>query len=154
MTANAHPAGSATANGSRRRIVLRQSAVLRIAVSVFVLVASTAVFTSVLARAGMFQAVLPSVTVFMLLALCAVRYERKQPRIIETGPDGWWVRDTTGQPAAHGRIAGCAQWSDWLLILVLVTGTGRRRPLLVVADALAADAFRELAVAGRRGSQA
>ncbi len=134
--------------------MLRQSALLRGAVSVFVLVASAAVFAGLPVQTGTPQAFLLALAVFVLLAMCALRYERKQPGLIEIGPDGWSVRDATGKSAAQGRIAGCAQWSDWLLVLVLATGTGRHKRLLVMADALAADAFRELAVAGRRGSQA
>jgi len=56
--------------------------------------------------------------------------------------------------AQYRRIAGCAQWSDRLLALILVPAEGRPASFLVAADAFAnASAFRELAVRARRCAQ-
>jgi hypothetical protein len=54
---------------------------------------------------------------------------------------------------AQGRIAGCSQWSGRLLILALADASGRSRAILIAADTLCADAFRELAVLGRRAAR-
>jgi hypothetical protein len=53
---------------------------------------------------------------------------------------------------AQGRITGCSQWSDMLLMLSLANESGRAHRVLIAADMLAPDAFRELAVLARRSA--
>lgn len=132
--------------------MLRPSAWLRGAVSLFVALASAAVFAALAPRMGGWHAVLPACAVFAGLALWAVRQDRAAPGALKVGPDALTVWDRRGTLLCQGRVAGCSQWSGWLLMLALVDDNGRSHPLLLTADALPADARRELAVLGRRGA--
>lgn len=66
-----------------------------------------------------------------------------------------------GQPCDfHARrtdapleIIGCTQFG-WLLALTLTEGHGKRRTLLIAADSIDADRFRQLAVSARRAARA
>jgi hypothetical protein len=50
----------------------------------------------------------------------------------------------------RGRFAGYTQWANRLLVIAVTPHGGARAvPLLVAADALPAEAFRELAVRAR-----
>ena len=92
-------------------------------------------------------------TVTAALATAAWGAERRRPIAFEIGQDGLTTWDRAGN-AQYRRIAGCAQWSDRLLALILVPAEGRPTSFLVAADALAnASAFRELAVRARRCAQ-
>jgi hypothetical protein len=95
-----------------------------------------------------------TLAVAALIALCGARHERAQPVALKIGRDGLFAWDRAGALIVQGRIAGCSQWSNCLLILALVQEDGRRRSLLLTADALPADVFRELSVRGRRGASA
>jgi hypothetical protein len=92
-------------------------------------------------------------TVTAALATAAWSGERRRPVAFEIGQDGLTTWDRAGN-AQYRRIAGCAQWSDRLLALILVPAEGRPASFLVAANALAnASAFRELAVRARRCAQ-
>ncbi|WP_338119593.1 hypothetical protein [Paraburkholderia flava] len=153
-----HPAsfpgssGSPPSDGRPQTIVLRPSAWLRGAVGLFVPLAAAAVFAALAPRIGGWQAVPAACAVLAGLALWAIRLDRAAPGTLKIGPDVLTVRDRRGTLLCQGRIAGCSQWSGWLLMLSLVADDGRSRPLLLAADALSADARRELAVLGRRGA--
>lgn len=84
---------------------------------------------------------------------CAHAWQRKQPVAFRLGTDGinTWNRSGIAQ---YRRISGCAQWSDRLLALTLLSADGRASRLLIAADAVDHDIFRELAVRARRGAQA
>ncbi|MEZ2351297.1 hypothetical protein [Caballeronia sp. RCC_10] len=56
--------------------------------------------------------------------------------------------------AQYFSIIGCAQWSGRLLALTLSSGKNGRRTLLVAADAVDSDTFRQLAVRARRAASA
>lgn len=119
----------------------------------FMAVAAGAVFQSVAAYSGFFDAGVAALVVIVGLGGVALRRERRRPVAFEIGQDGLttWDRDGHSQ---YRQISGCAQWSDRLLALILVSAKGRSEPLLVPADALASPgAFRELAVRARRCAQ-
>ncbi|MEC5405309.1 protein YgfX [Paraburkholderia sp. MPAMCS5] len=121
-----------------------------VALAAFVLVASGAVYRAAAPWLGAWQAVPLTLAACALLALCSVMHGRTQPVAIKLGRDGLTVWGRAGGVLAHGRIAGCAHWSDHLLVLTLVPDAGRRRTLLLPADSLSAAVFRALAVRGRR----
>ncbi len=95
-----------------------------------------------------------TLAVCVLLMLGAIRHEWAQPVALKIGPCGLSVWDRSGSASAQRRIAGCAHWSDRLLILVLVPEPGREATLLLGADALPRPVFRKLAVLGRRAAGA
>ncbi|WP_254073803.1 hypothetical protein [Burkholderia sp. S171] len=138
---------------SPRRYALRPSPFLWAATAAFVAVAAGSVFQCVAAYAGLFSACVAALTVTAALATAAWGGERRRPIAFEIGQDGLTTWDRAGN-AQYRRIAGCAQWSDRLLALILVPAKGRSASFLVAADALAnAGAFRELAVRARRCAQ-
>ncbi|HEX7933116.1 MAG TPA: protein YgfX [Paraburkholderia sp.] len=121
-----------------------------VALAAFVLVASAAVYCAAAPWLGAWQAVPLTLAACALLTLCSVRHGRAQPVALKLGRDGLTVWGRAGAVLAQGRIAGCAHWSDRLLVLTLVPDAGRRRTLFVPADTLPAAVFRALAVRGRR----
>jgi len=145
---------SASFEGAAQRIALRRSFAMRAALGVFVLTAMWAVYAVLASRLGAWQAVPPTLAVAALLTLCATCHERAQPVVLKIGREGLTAWDRAGALRIQGRIAGCAQWSKRLLILALVQEDGRKRSLLLTADALPASVFRELSVLGRRGAGA
>jgi hypothetical protein len=144
--------GPASPNGAPQ-ITLRRSVALRGATIVFILIAVTAVQTSLAARLGAIQAAPATLAALAALLLGAWRHWRAEPGALKIGPDGLIVWNRAGQTLAQGRIAGCSQWSGRLLILALAEAGGRSRTLLIAADTLSAEAFRQLAVLGRRASR-
>jgi hypothetical protein len=140
------------ANTSRRH-TLRPSRFLWSATAAFVAVAAGSVFHCMAAYAGLFSGCVAALSVTAALATAAWGGERRRPVAFEIGQDGLTTWDRAGN-AQYRRIAGCAQWSDRLLALILVPAEGRPTSFLVAADALAnASAFRELAVRARRCAQ-
>ena len=138
---------------SPRRHILRPSRFLWGATAAFVAVAAGSVFHCVAAYAGLFNGYVAALTVTAALATSAWGGEQRRPVAFEIGQDGLTTWDRAGN-AQYRRITGCAQWSDRLLALMLVSAEGRLASFLVAADALAnACAFRELAVRARRCAQ-
>ena len=144
--------GPASSHGASL-ITLRRSATMRCATAAFILIAVAAVQMCLAARLGVLPAAPATLAVLASLLLGAWRHERAEPGAIKIGPDGLAVWNHAGQMLVQGRIAGCSQWSGRLLILALADAGGRSRTLLIAADALCADAFRELAVLGRRAAR-
>lgn len=144
----------ATPDGAPQRIALRRSVAIWAALAVFILAATSAVFACLASHLGAGQAVPLTLAVWVWLTLCALRYGRAQPVALKIGADGLSVWGRTGALLAHGRIAGCSQWSGRLLILAVMPDQGGPRTLLLAADTLPAPVFRELAVLGRRGAGA
>jgi hypothetical protein len=118
-----------------------------------ILIAVAAFEACLAARLGVWQAAPAALAVLASLVLAANHHWRAEPGALKIGPDGLTVWNRSGQLLAEGRIAGCSQWSGRLLILALAGASGRRRALLIAADALPAAAFRELAVLGRRAAR-
>jgi hypothetical protein len=156
-TTPARPAfslASATPEGATQRIALRRSLSIRLALGIFVLISTAAVYTSVASHLGAWQAVPLTLAVGALLTLCEIRYERAQPVALRIGRDALSVWGRSGTLLAQGRISGCSQWSGRLLVLALKPDEGRANTLLLAADSLPAPVFRELSVLGRRAAGA
>ncbi|WP_413213909.1 protein YgfX [Paraburkholderia kururiensis] len=135
-----------------RRIALRPSGGLQIAVFCFIAVAVAAVHTSLAPWLGGWRALPLSLAVLALLALVSAALRRGAPAAIEIGPDAVSAFDRRGVRVAQGLIAASSQWGAWLLVLVLASGR-RRYSLVIPADALHPDAFRELSVIARCGGR-
>ncbi len=136
-----------------RRQTIRPSRLLWGATAAFMAVAAGSVFQVMTAYSGPFDGCVAALTVTVALAAAAFNGERRRPVAFEIGQDGLTTWDRAGH-VQYRQIAGCAQWSDRLLALILISPEGRSTPLLVAADALAGSAaFRELAVRARRCAQ-
>ncbi|MEM5435337.1 protein YgfX [Paraburkholderia diazotrophica] len=138
--------------GPSQRVALRRSAALYLATALFIVVGVAAVWATVVPRFGIVPAVLTGAAVFAILALAAVRHARNEPYAFKIGPDGMSVWSRMGILRAQGRIVGCSQWSDCLLMLSLEDEGGKLLRLLIAADMLEHDLFRELAVLARRSA--
>jgi hypothetical protein len=127
---------------------------MRFALGGFVLIATWAVYTCAASHLSALPAIPLTLAVGALLTLCALQHERAQPVALGIGRDEVSVWDRADTLLAHGRIAGCSQWSGRLLILALKPEAGRTTTLLLAADSLPAPVFRELSVLGRRAAGA
>ncbi|SAK42074.1 protein YgfX [Caballeronia ptereochthonis] len=138
--------------GSTPGVAMRPSRFLRGAMLGFASVAGASVFQCAFAHTEQVghAAVACAVTV-AALGLASHRWLRARPAAISLHPDGLtlWSR---GGDVRRTRIAGCAHWSGRLLALTLVCARGRRETLLVPADSVDADTFRQLAVQARRSA--
>ncbi|CAH2774035.1 MAG: FIG00454574: hypothetical protein [uncultured Paraburkholderia sp.] len=140
----------ATSERAPQRIALRRSFTMRVVSAACVATASAAVYSCVSSWLGVLQALPLALAAFALLALCSVRHDRAQPVALTMGRESLTAWGRAGILLAQGRIAGCAHWSDRLLVLVLKPEEGRRNTLLVPADTVPPAVFRELAVRARR----
>ncbi|WP_184047600.1 hypothetical protein [Paraburkholderia sp. MM5384-R2] len=138
---------------------------MRAAVGAFVLIATLAVYTCLAPRVGAWQAVPLTLAVAALLMLCAARHDAAQAIALHVAMGEISAWNHAGELLARGRMVGCAQWSGRLLVLefdpeggrrrgLMRAPTGRRRSLLLAADALPFTVFRELSVLGRRAAGA
>ncbi|SAK69501.1 lipoprotein [Caballeronia temeraria] len=133
-------------------VALRPSRFLRGAMLGFAGVASASVFQCVFAHtehAG--HAAVACAVTLAALGLASYRWMRAQPSAISLSSGGVTVWNRTGA-MRHTRIAGCAQWSGKLLALTLLDARGRRETLVVAADSIDADTFRQLSVEARRAA--
>ncbi|WP_321794412.1 protein YgfX [Caballeronia sp. J97] len=133
-------------------VALRPSRFLRGAMAGFAGVAGASVFQCVFAwtaQAG--QAAVMCAAALATLGLASYRWMRAQPSAISLLSDGVAIRSRAGE-MRQARIAGCAQWSDRLLALTLVDARERRETLIVAADSVDADTFRQLSVLARRAA--
>jgi hypothetical protein len=118
----------------------------------FIAIAVAAVFTTLASRMAWPHAALAALSALAVLGLALARDTRRRPASLKIGPDGLTAWNGAGHMIASGRIAGCAQWSGWLLSVALVGDNGRSRTLLFTADMLCSDLFRELSVQARRAA--
>jgi hypothetical protein len=133
-------------------VALRRSAALYLATALFIVVAVSAVCATVAPRFGGGHAAIAGLAVFAILALASAHHGRNTPGALKIGPEGLSVWNRAGILHAQGRIIGCGQWSDGLLMLSLEEeGAGSHR-VLIAADMLGHDDFRELAVLARRSA--
>lgn len=133
--------------------MLRRSLILRALTFTFVTIASAAVHTVVAPRGGAGAALVLAAATCATLMLGWRAYERRQPAMLEIASSGIAAFDDAGRALLRGRIAGGAQWARWLLVLAVAPDSARRViPLVVAADALPTDIFRELAVRARHAS--
>jgi hypothetical protein len=147
-----HRPVTALSGDSPRQHRIRASLFLRGAVLLFVAVATLCVFQCLAPRIGLADALVAAIVIMAALITVAYRSERRQPVAFQIGPDGLATWDRSGT-ARYRQITGCAQWSGWLLALVLSEPGGRSAPFLLAVDSASAHAFRELAVRGRRCAQ-
>jgi hypothetical protein len=131
---------------------IRASWFLRGAVLLFTTVASVCVFQCLAPRVGLPDALIAAILVITALIAWAYRSERGQSVAFQIGPDGLTTWNRAGG-AQYRQITGCVQWSERLLALILSDPRGRTVPFLLAADATTVEAFRELAVRGRRCAQ-
>ena len=122
---------------------------MRAALGAFILTATWAVYACAASHLGAAKAVPLTLAVCVLLMFRAIKHERAQPVALKIGPEGLSVGDRIDRLSARRRIAGCAQWSDCLLVLALAGERGREATLLLTADTLPRPVFRKLAVLGR-----
>jgi hypothetical protein len=138
--------------GSTPVVAMRPSRFLLGAMLAFAGVAGASVFQCVFdhtEHAG--HAAVACATTLAALGLASYRWVRARPSAISLRSDGLTLWNRTGE-IRHTRIAGCAQWSGSLLALTLLGARGRRETLLVPADSVDADTFRQLAVQARRAA--
>ncbi|KVK77848.1 MULTISPECIES: hypothetical protein [Burkholderia] len=144
------------ASAGAQHVVLRASACLRAACALFVPVVGAAVHAGAAPLVGNGGAAALAVLFAALVALRArAACERRQPAAlrIDAGAGVLAAFDRGGRLLARGRIAGCTQWSD-LLVVLTVQGRGRRAtPLVIPVDAVDAPVFRALCVLGRRAAR-
>ncbi|MGV2289067.1 hypothetical protein AAHK20_10160 [Trinickia sp. YCB016] len=135
--------------------MLRRSVALLGAMVVFALIASCAVYTVAAPRCGIAQAVWFSAATLSILTLGMLAHERRRPAVLKIGPDGVVALSRAGEVLLAGRIVGFTQWTGLLLVLAVAVrdGKGRIGPLLIPADSLSPDFFRELAVRARHGAR-
>ncbi|ASL45076.1 hypothetical protein bAD24_I16490 [Burkholderia sp. AD24] len=126
---------------------------MRAALVAFILTATWAVYACAASHLGAAKAVPLTLAVCVLLIFRAIKHERAQPVVLKIGPDGLSV-GRIDRLSAQRRIAGCAHWSDCLLVLALAGERGREATLLLTADTLPRPVFRKLAVLGRRAAGA
>jgi hypothetical protein len=134
--------------------VLRRSVSLHACAIAFAICATIAFHVTFGARFGAWQVVPLTCAIMALFGVGLVRWSRAQPGSLHIGADTLTLRNRAGAKLAEGPVAACGQWSGRLLTLTLAAGGSRPRPFLIAADMLDADAFRRLAVLGRRGARA
>ncbi|WJF89491.1 hypothetical protein QS306_10225 [Paraburkholderia bonniea] len=147
-------AGAVLVGDGAQAIPLRPSLLLDGAAALFIVVATAALYQTVVPRFGFWQVLLAVLATLAVLLASALRLRRAQPAVLKMGPDWLAAWSGAGVRVAYGRIVACSQWSGWLLMIVLVGENGRSRMLLIPADTLGPLAFRELAVLARRRSNA
>jgi len=112
------------------------------------LIATAALWTTLAPWLGGWRATPAALAFAAAGALCVAAWCRRQPRVVQIGPDGVRAFSQDGTLVAGGPLTGYSQWG--VSLLVLAVGAGRqRRVLFVAADGVPAGAFRELAVTAR-----
>ena len=150
---SAHASDTAVNGGPSQRIALRRSAALYLATALFIAFAVAAVCMTITPRFGVAWTVVDAAAVFAILAASAARHARNQPGALKIGPEGLSVWNRAGILRAQGRIIGCSQWSDSLLMLCLEDDGGKLHRLLIPADTAERGAFLELAVLARHSAR-
>ncbi|SAK88162.1 lipoprotein [Caballeronia hypogeia] len=133
-------------------VALRPSRFLAAALLGFVGLAGAAVFQCVFGHtehAG--HASMAGAATVAALGLAGYRWIRAQPSAIRLHSDALTLWNRRGE-ARHARISGCAQWSGRLLALTLAGTGGKRETLVLAADSVDADTFRQLSVQARRAA--
>jgi hypothetical protein len=133
--------------------MLRRSLALGAATLAFALVAALGVYAALAPLVGAGAAFVLSVTCYaaLLLAARAQGCGRALALGIESGSIA--VYDHEGGIVSRGPIVGCTQWANCLLVIAIrPVGRTRLASLVVAADALDAETFRELAVRARHAA--
>ncbi|WP_250476887.1 MULTISPECIES: protein YgfX [unclassified Caballeronia] len=138
--------------GTTPGVAMRPSRFLLGAMLGFAGVVGASVFQCVLAHAEHAgHASVACAATLAVLALASYRWMRAQPSAIGLLSDGLTIRSRTGA-VRYTRIAGCAQWSGQLLVLTVLDARERRETLVVAADSVDSDTFRQLSVQARRAA--
>jgi hypothetical protein len=124
---------------------------LRGATAGFICVAAASVFQCVAARSGCFDGAVAALVCLSILSLAARAWARRQPVAFRFASGGLTTWNPAGT-AQYAQIIGCAQWSDRLLALTLLSADTGESCVLIAADAVGRDVFRELSVRSRRGA--
>jgi hypothetical protein len=132
--------------------MLRRSAALHSAAAFFVLIAVAAVCSTLFSRVSLAQTVIAGLAALAILTVAAARHIRHEPGSLKIGPDMLTIWDRAGILRAQGRITGCSQWSDCLLVLSIDEENGHSQQCLIAADAVDRNVFRELSVVARRAA--
>ncbi|WP_350030082.1 protein YgfX [Caballeronia sp. AZ7_KS35] len=133
-------------------VAMRPSRFLRGAMLGFVAVAGASVFQCVFAHAEHAgHAAVACAAALAVLGLASYRWMNAQPSAIGLLSEGITIWNRSGE-MRHTSIAGCAQWSGRLIALTLCDARGRRETLVVAADSVDADTFRQLSVQARRAA--
>ncbi|MDR5878565.1 protein YgfX [Caballeronia sp. LZ032] len=133
-------------------IPLRPSRFLRAALAGFLTLACATVFQCVFAHtdhAG--HAAVACALTAAVLGLGSYRWMRAQPVALHLHADGLALLHADGG-IRHARITRCAQWGGWLLALRLASAHRKAGTLLVAADWIDPETFRQLAVQARRSA--
>jgi hypothetical protein len=149
------PAGRDSLSDTRRtrapRIALRPSWALQAILLAGILIASLAFYSTLAPWFGVWRALPLALALGAAGGLAFAAWRRAQPAFIEIGIDRFAAFSRAGACLVDGRLSGAAQWGGALLSLVVEAG-GRRRSLLITADSLDAESFRQIAVAARSAS--
>jgi hypothetical protein len=139
--------------GAPRRVTLRRSRTVRLASLAFSLIGAACVHEAAASHLGAIDAFCLAGALVAALAVSYLRYERRQPALIELTAEGVAAFDGAGRSLFQGRIVGFAQWAERLLVLAVAGADVRRSHTIVIcADALEPAAFRALAVRGRHAA--
>jgi hypothetical protein len=148
----ASPVGRDPASFSRRegvpRISLRPSLTLLFILAAGIGMATASVWTVLAPWLGALRAIPLTLAFLAACCLAVAAWRRSQPASIEIGPDSFVAYSRGGARLLQGHLAGASQWGASLLALAVRAGK-RRATLLVAADAIKPEAFRELAVRAR-----
>jgi hypothetical protein len=138
--------------GASQNVQLRSAGFVAAALGILVLAATSAVYRCAAAWLGAWQALPLSLAVGAWLVLRASAVMGSRPAALQVGAYGLSAWDKSERLLMQGRIAGCSQWSDRLLVFIVKPEHGRSRTLLLAADSMPRTAFRGLAVLGRRAA--
>jgi hypothetical protein len=128
------------------KTAMRPSRFLLGAIVGFIGVAGAAVFQSLP------DAPAAALVCMAVLGLAANRWLKGQPKGIELHADSLTTWRKNGG-AEHWRVEGCARMGSFALSLSL-TSSDKKKTLLIDADSVHPDLFRQLTVNARRAAQA
>ncbi len=134
-------------------IALRRSLALHAATLAFALVAALGLYAVLAPLAGVGGGLALSGACYaaLILAAHAQGCGRAVALSLESGSIA--VYEPKGGVLLRGPIVGCSQWANRLLVVAIrPMGRTRLASLVVAADALDAEAFRELAVRARHAA--
>jgi hypothetical protein len=133
--------------------VVRPSRFLIGALLVFIGIAGASVFQCAFAHFGVTHGCIAAIACITALLSAAHGWMRCQPVAIDAHADSVTTWDRMGG-SRHWRIVGCAQFGARLLALSLCSGRKGTRSLLIAADSVDPETFRQLAVSSRRAARA
>ncbi|BBO59387.1 protein YgfX [Mycoavidus sp. B2-EB] len=131
-------------------IELKPSTVLRGLSLAFILCCAYAVWYAAAPRVGLPYALSAVLVVALALSYLTYRAHAEQPAQLEISAQSITLWSRTAPPIDYLHISNIAYWSGLMLSITLRANDGRRRKLLILADALPAHRLRELVVRCRQ----